>query len=439
MSRIGRWGSAGTTILFVLTGLVTVAVTVISLWMSMTPGLLGSLAWIVGVFLAVPVLGIVLLLSVVFRWLFVRRADWMFWVGLVLGLFSISLYFLQGRVTYPVSIETAGPVRAMQLPLEGAVVVGWGGDDISTNYHAFYPAQRWAYDLMHEPYNTESERLEDYGCYGKTVVSPVTGTVVFTKDGLLDQIPSRLPKNPSFPLGNSVGISLDGDEEVVVFLAHLMKGSLRVQSGQPIRAGAPLGRCGNSGNTSEPHVHIHAEIQPQLEEPQLIGQVGTPVPISFYLKDGERMPLGGEPPEIVEADRTLVQKPLALPQNSSFPWTIRIDDGNHNGYVFRYGGCCDEEEPATVTYTPISPEHSSSGIYSGGKAFTGSLSVEQREQLWQTVQGFAESATVGDEKGRSMGSVGLTVTLPAGERAFVGTGDTVLPLQQFLETLRPKN
>lgn len=431
-----RWMSLVSTVLFSMTGLSTLLVLSLSLWWSMTPGVVGSLAWMVGVFLCVPALGFVLLLTLVIRWALNRRVDWMFWLGLGVALASMAIYFAQGRVTYPVSIETAGPVRAMQLPLEGHVVVGWGGDDVSTNYHAFYPAQRWAYDLMHEPYFTESDRLEDYGCYGKTVVSPVTGTVVFTKDGLSDQIPGRLPKDPGFVMGNSVGISLDGDTDVVVFLAHLMKGSLRVQKGQAIRAGAPLGRCGNSGNTTEPHVHLHAELKPQLEDPKLIGQVGIPVPVSFYLKDGLRMPLGGEPPEIVEADRTLVQKSHALPVESSFPWTVRINDGSNNTYVLTYKGCCDDTTPATITVTPIQPEHSSSGTYSGGTPYEGTLTVGQREAFWAHIQPLSEREDADPSDARLKGTSVVHITLPAGQRQFFAEGDAMEALLVFLNGLR---
>lgn len=431
-----RWMSMVSTVLLSLTGLSTLLVFSLSLWWSMTPGVVGSLAWLVGVFLAVPVLGLSMGVVSAIRWLITRKFDALFWVCLVSSLVAMGLFLMQGRVTYPVSIEAAGPVRAMQLPLEGRVVVGWGGDDVSTNYHAYYPAQRWAYDLMHEPFFTESDRLEDYGCYGKTIVSPVTGKVVFVKDGLIDQIPAKMPEGPVFPLGNSVGIALDEDEDIVVFMAHMMKGSVRVQEGQAIRAGAPVGRCGNSGNTSEPHVHIHAEKDPQLSVPELIGQVGTPVPISFYLKDGTRMPKGGEPPEIVEADRSLVRKPHALPLDSSFPWTIRIDDGSNNTYVFVYQGCCEEEEPATVAYTPVSPENSSMGTYSGGAAYTGTLSKDQRETLWNAVRhAVAETTEEEGQTGRSKGSVAIHLTLPAGERSFVASGNALLPLQQFLDTL----
>jgi len=59
-----------------------------------------------------------------------------------------------------------------------------------------------------------------------------------------------------------------------VVLAHLRRGSVRVHSGQRVRAGQLLGRVGNSGNSSEPHLHVHAQDTPDLS-------AGTGLPIVF--------------------------------------------------------------------------------------------------------------------------------------------------------------
>ena len=45
-------------------------------------------------------------------------------------------------------------------------------------------------------------------------------------------------------------------------LAHFQKGSVRVAQGDTVRAGEVLGLCGNSGNSSEPHVHFHLQDKP---------------------------------------------------------------------------------------------------------------------------------------------------------------------------------
>lgn len=72
---------------------------------------------------------------------------------------------------------------------------------------------------------------------------------------------------PGFILGNHVVIR--GDDGVYALLAHLQRGSLRVRPGDTIRAGQLIGHCGNSGNSSEPHVH--AQLMDRKSSLQAIG------------------------------------------------------------------------------------------------------------------------------------------------------------------------
>jgi murein DD-endopeptidase MepM/ murein hydrolase activator NlpD len=44
-----------------------------------------------------------------------------------------------------------------------------------------------------------------------------------------------------------------------VAMAHLKRGSIIVRVGQPITAGMTIGQVGNSGASSEPHLHINAQ------------------------------------------------------------------------------------------------------------------------------------------------------------------------------------
>ena len=80
--------------------------------------------------------------------------------------------------------------------------------------------------------------------------------------------------------------------ERFVFLCHLQPGSLLVKAGDRVAAGQPLGRVGNSGNTSEPHVHVHLQDSPD-------DFMGEGVPLYFWhcLVDGrpveQAIPLGG--------------------------------------------------------------------------------------------------------------------------------------------------
>jgi murein DD-endopeptidase MepM/ murein hydrolase activator NlpD len=65
-------------------------------------------------------------------------------------------------------------------------------------------------------------------------------------------------------------------------LCHLARDSVRVRAGQPVRAGDEVGRCGNSGRTTVPHLHMHAQDRPE----PAIGEAHG-VPIAF--RDGGRV------------------------------------------------------------------------------------------------------------------------------------------------------
>jgi murein DD-endopeptidase MepM/ murein hydrolase activator NlpD len=73
--------------------------------------------------------------------------------------------------------------------------------------------------------------------------------------------------------GNHIVIRCD-DSEVYVGLAHLMQGSVLVKAGDRVTVGQALARVGNSGNTSEPHLHIHAK---RGGEPESMLDEGVPM------------------------------------------------------------------------------------------------------------------------------------------------------------------
>jgi murein DD-endopeptidase MepM/ murein hydrolase activator NlpD len=90
------------------------------------------------------------------------------------------------------------------------------------------------------------------------VFAPVTGTVLKAADGSPDLPPGEV-RNEN-PPGNHVIIRPDG-LELNVLLAHLQNGSVLVKTGDRVTAGQPIAKVGNSGRTSEPHLHIHAQKQ----------------------------------------------------------------------------------------------------------------------------------------------------------------------------------
>jgi len=147
--------------------------------------------------------------------------------------------------------------RPLLFPLEGAWYVVQGGGP-ALNHHARVPEQRGALDLVAlGPYGTRTRPGREpaaYAAYGRPVRSPCDGRVVSAADTVPDQLPGEIRYQP--PYGNHV--FLDTGREIVK-MAHLRPGSVTVAEGDTVRAGQLLGEVGNSGNSTEPHLHIHAE------------------------------------------------------------------------------------------------------------------------------------------------------------------------------------
>ncbi|MEM6762157.1 MAG: M23 family metallopeptidase [Pseudomonadota bacterium] len=177
----------------------------------------------------------------------------------------------------------------LRLPVEGAWYVYWGGRAIEDNYHAADEGQRFAIDLLvradGKSYAGDPSLLESYFCWGEPILAPAAGVVVSVVDGLPDQpIGSTDPQRPA---GNHVVMDF-GDGEYG-FFAHFRRGSVRVSAGEEVSAGAEIGLCGNSGNTSEPHLHFHLQTTPHLGS-------GEGLPAQFIDYEANGVPVArGEP------------------------------------------------------------------------------------------------------------------------------------------------
>lgn len=173
----------------------------------------------------------------------------------------------QGRAT-PRAIERpqdyAQRVR-YRLPFAGSWYIVNGGSSPQSSHSWDVIAQRFAYDFVVADeelrrWRTDGKALTDYLCYGLPILAPADGEVVGVVEGVRDapgvgsgwiDVFTR-----HFP-GNMVVIRHAPDEYSM--LAHLVPGSITVQVGEPVRAGQPIGRCGNSGHSSEPHLHFHVQ------------------------------------------------------------------------------------------------------------------------------------------------------------------------------------
>ncbi len=163
--------------------------------------------------------------------------------------------------------------------MRGNHVVLNGGASPFTNAHFRVPPQDHAIDVLglnalgaRASLFGSARDLESYAIYGQPVFSPCAGTTLAVVDDLPDQVP---PATDTENLaGNHVLIECDGVE---VLLAHLRPGSVSAAVGQVVAVGDAIGEVGNSGNTSEPHLHLHAE---RGGEPGVILD-GVAVPITI--------------------------------------------------------------------------------------------------------------------------------------------------------------
>lgn len=133
-----------------------------------------------------------------------------------------------------------------------------------------------------------------YAVFGARLRAPCTGEVLAAEGGQPDlPVPEMDSDNK---LGNHLLLSCGG---AVIVMAHLRQGSLRVQAGERVETGQALAQVGNSGQTMEPHLHIHAQRPAAPGAAPLSGaplalSIGGTVPVRGDLLEGAVTGAGGE-------------------------------------------------------------------------------------------------------------------------------------------------
>jgi hypothetical protein len=225
----------------------------------------------------------------------------------VLFVLGMLLYLRVGTVrTDPVELSSPVTGRWLAMNSPGSRVPSHG-------LHAY--GQSYAIDLVHEPVDQPRPRLgwwplslpaDRFAGFGAPVRSPADGVVVRVHDRqrdhrsrtswpslayLLVEAAIREFLGSSRILGNHVVVDL-GDGRFAA-LAHLRRGSVAVLPGQRVRAGEPVAECGNSGNSTEPHLHLQV-----MDHPQAMLAAGLPFRLTEYTTDDGRsasgVPANGE-------------------------------------------------------------------------------------------------------------------------------------------------
>ncbi|NND10557.1 MAG: M23 family metallopeptidase, partial [Flavobacteriaceae bacterium] len=144
----------------------------------------------------------------------------------------------------------------MILPFNEECYVFWGGTSVDKNYHVAYDNQKYAYDIMMVKdgvsHKGDPKVNDNYYVFGKDIIAPCDAQVVQVITGVKDNIPGEM--NPAQLTGNTVVLKTANNE--FLLFAHLQEKSVVVTEGQEVKQGDLLGKCGNSGNTTEPHLHL---------------------------------------------------------------------------------------------------------------------------------------------------------------------------------------
>jgi murein DD-endopeptidase MepM/ murein hydrolase activator NlpD len=151
-------------------------------------------------------------------------------------------------------------VNRFAFPSSDEWTLAHGGRDEETNKHHRHRGQRYAYDIIIKR-NGRTGRGKrsnsDYYCYGKILVAPAPGRVVFARDGVAENKPGERGD------GGGNGVIIDHGFGERSSLWHMIPGSVRVKKGDVVKWGQELGRVGNSGRSTAPHIHFHVDTTAQ--------------------------------------------------------------------------------------------------------------------------------------------------------------------------------
>lgn len=191
-------------------------------------------------------------------------------VGLV-GLWLVAPA-LAGRSNPGSAVDLSFPFRS------GRYIVANGGSTERVNAHLMtldpryrrWRGQSYGIDLIRvDEYGFRTRRRslfavpsdpEAYLSFGEEVSAPCSGIVVAAEEGRPDMpVPERDRRHLE---GNFVLLRCSGLD---VLLGHFRRRHIDVEAGQRVEAGQVLGQVGNSGNSDEPHLHIHVQDQGTAE------------------------------------------------------------------------------------------------------------------------------------------------------------------------------
>jgi len=154
---------------------------------------------------------------------------------------------------------------ALALPFMGSWTVSQGVSGQHTHRGPWRHALDFIVMKAGKSFANKGGRLEDFYCYGLPVLSPAYGQVWRVVNDIPDNIPGTV--NVVANWGNCVLIRLNDGK--FVLLAHLKFESVSVYPGAWVQPGDIVGKCGNSGRSPQPHIHLHLQSGDDVGAPTL--------------------------------------------------------------------------------------------------------------------------------------------------------------------------
>ena len=170
------------------------------------------------------------------------------------------------------AVAVSNDVVVISPPLRGGPWLAANGPSAESGHRramiplfgSYYIAQRFAIDWVkldasNKTYSGDSLKNDSYYAYGNDALAVADGIVTEVKDSIPENVPGINSRAVPITLetvgGNHVIIDIGGGH--YAFYAHLQPGSIRVKLGARVKRGQVLGLVGNSGNSTEPHLHFH--------------------------------------------------------------------------------------------------------------------------------------------------------------------------------------
>jgi hypothetical protein len=200
----------------------------------------------------------------------------------------------------PLAVQERAPI-IVEAPLRGSDWIA--GDSVNNRPDAAhrrailfaegqaYVAQRYAIDWVRyrivngvgTTWSGAENRNSSYFCYRAPIYSMTSGTVTDVLDGIPENVPhsGKMAIDVNFRNAGGNHVVIYAGYGLYAFYAHMRPGTIKVKVGNHVSPGENLGEVGNSGNSTEPHLHEHIVNRPSF----LAGQ-GVPYEFARFEASG---------------------------------------------------------------------------------------------------------------------------------------------------------